>query len=495
MAGHFEIRSQDAAGRIGELSIPRAETTVQTPALLPVVNPHYRTIDPDRLAEFGVSMLITNAYIIYQDEELRSRAEREGLHEVVGFDGPIMTDSGSFQLAEYGDISVTTEEILAFQHAIGSDVGTPVDIPTHPDADRETVEADLAETERRLEIAQSVETGDMLVTAPVQGGTFSDLREAAGRNAAATDLDVFPIGAVVPLMNSYRYSEVVDLVMAAKRGLGPAAPVHLFGAGHPMTFALAVAMGADLFDSAAYALFAREGRYLTVRGTTHLEDMTEFPCSCAVCVEHDPAELQAMDETRRTRLLAEHNLHVSLAEIRRIREAIREGSLLELVEARAHAHPSLLDGYRTLVEHAAELETTDPASKSTFFYCSEDSARRPEVRRHHERLERLDVEGSLLLTEGSAEDRFGATWRLKPPFGPIPPGLSTTYPLTAEVPEKMDDSGYVAAAEGVARLVEANPAASVTVAYWEWPAAALAVLPDRVTTERLGPGDDAAMGR
>ncbi|MDZ7849768.1 MAG: tRNA guanosine(15) transglycosylase TgtA [Halodesulfurarchaeum sp.] len=496
MAGRFEIRSQDAAGRVGELSVPRADTTVETPALLPVVNPHYRTIDPARFADFGVSMLITNAYIIYQDEELRAQATRDGLHDVVGFDGPIMTDSGSFQLAEYGDISVTTEEILDFQHAIGSDIGTPVDIPTHPDADRETVEADLAETERRLEIAQSVETGDMLVTAPVQGGTFTDLREAAGRNAAATDLDVFPIGAVVPLLNNYRYSEVVELVMAAKRGLGPAAPVHLFGAGHPMTFALAAAMGTDLFDSAAYALFAREGRYLTVRGTNHLEEMAEFPCSCAVCVEHDPGDLREMEEERRTRLLAEHNLHVSMAEIRRIREAIRDGSLLELVEARAHAHPSLLDGYRTLLDHAGQLETSDRASKSTFFYLSADSARRPEVRRHHDRLDRLEVEGSLLLTAGSADDRFDATWRLKPPFGPLPPGLSTTYPLTAEVPEKMDDSGYVAAAEGIARLVEANPAASFTVAYWDWPDRALTVLPDRVTRERLGPdGDDAAMGR
>ncbi|MFB6086407.1 MAG: tRNA guanosine(15) transglycosylase TgtA [Halodesulfurarchaeum sp.] len=496
MAGRFEIRSQDAAGRIGKLSVPRADTTVETPVLLPVVNPHYRTIDPARLADFGVSMLITNAYIIYQDGELRERAEREGLHAVVGFEGPIMTDSGSFQLAEYGDISVTTEEILAFQHAIGSDIGTPVDIPTHPDADRETVEADLAETERRLAVAESAETGDMLVTAPVQGGTFADLREAAGRNAAATDLDVFPIGAVVPLLNNYRYAEVVDLMMAAKRGLGPAAPVHLFGAGHPMTFALAAAIGADLFDSAAYALFAREGRYLTVRGTRHLEDLTEFPCSCAVCVEHEPDDLREMEEPRRTRLLAEHNLHVSLAEIRRIREAIREGSLLELVEARAHAHPSLLDGYRTLVDHAEQLESGDRASKSTFFYLSEDSARRPEVIRHHARLDRLDVEGSLLLTEGSDDDRFDATWRLKPPFGPVPPGLSTTYPLTAEVPEKMDDSGYTAAAKGIARLVEANPEASITVAVWDWPERALAELPDGVGIERLGPDrDDAGMGK
>ncbi len=489
MADRFEIQHQDVAGRIGELAVPRAGRTVETPALLPVVNPHYRTIDPDRFAEFGVEMLITNAYIIYQDSELREQAVAEGLHELVGFDGPIMTDSGSFQLAEYGDISVTTEEILAFQDRIGSDIATPVDIPTHPDADRATVRSDLEETERRLATAADLDTGDMLVTAPVQGGTITELREQAGVNAAATDLDVFPIGAVVPLLNSYRYAEVVDLVMAAKRGLGPAAPVHLFGAGHPMTFALAAAMGCDLFDSAAYALFAREGRYLTVQGTKHLEDLSEFPCSCPVCTTHDPKTLREADEETRTRLLAEHNLHVSMAEVRRIRSAIREGSLLELVEARAHGHPSLLDGYRTLLDHVDQLEAQDRASKSTFFYLSADSARRPEVHRHHERLERIDVEGTLLLTEGRSDDRFDETWQLKPPFGPVPPGLSTTYPLTAEVPDRMDEQGLVAAAEGVARLQEANPDATVTVAHWDWPERALSKLPAEVSVESLGAED------
>jgi len=486
----FEIRAQDAAGRIGELRVPRAGTTVETPALLPVVNPNLQSIEPDRFPDFGVEMLITNAYIIRGDDELRERALEEGVHELVGFDGPIMTDSGSFQLAEYGEIDVTTPEILQFQSDIGSDVGTPVDIPTSPDADRETVEADLAETEERLRTAESVDTGDMLVTAPIQGGTFEDLRESAARTAAARDLDVFPIGAVVPLLNSYRYAEMADVVAATKRGLGQDAPVHLFGAGHPMTFALAVALGCDLFDSAAYALYAREGRYLTARGTEHLDELEDFPCACPVCSGHDPAELRSMAADERERLLAEHNLHVSMAEIRRIKAAIREGSLLELVEMRAHAHPALLDGYRTMLDHPAQLEATDPASKGTFFHLSADSARRPEVLRHHRRLERLEPPPTLLLSEAGTDSRFDETWRLKPPFGPFPRDLSTTYPFTAEVPERMDDAGYEAAADGVRRLVEVNPDTEVTVAHRDWPATALEAIPDRVTLENLGQGQD-----
>ncbi len=485
----FEIRAQDAAGRIGDLRVPRAGRTVETPALLPVVNPNLLTIDPGRFPEFGVEMLITNSYIIKGNEDLRERARSEGLHDLIGFDGPIMTDSGSFQLAEYGEIDVTTEEILAFQHEIGSDIGTPVDIPTGPDADRETAERDLAATEERLEIAEGVDTGDMLVTAPIQGSRFTDLREAAAKTAYATDLDVFPIGAVVPLLNSYRYAEMVDVVAAAKRGLGQDAPVHLFGAGHPMTFALAVALGCDLFDSAAYALYAREGRYLTVRGTEQFEDLEYFPCECPVCSTHSPADLHEMDEETRIGLLAEHNLHVSMGEIRRIKSAIRDGSLLELVESRVHAHPKLLDGYRTLLDHAGQLGATDPAGKSSFFYLSQDSARRPEVRRHHERLARLDVPEELLLTEGGTHAEYEESWRLVPPFGPFPRALSTTYPLTAEVPERMDHEGYRAAAQGIRTLVQEHPDTKFTVAHRDWPDLALAIVPDRVELVNLARPD------
>jgi 7-cyano-7-deazaguanine tRNA-ribosyltransferase len=484
----FEVRQWDALGRLGELTVPRAGVTVETPALMPVINPNIQTVSPARLeSEFGAEILITNAYIIYGTEELRERAQSAGLHDVLDFSGAIVTDSGSFQLAEYGDIDVTTREILRFQYDIGSDVGTPVDVPTPPDAGREQAEADLRRTEAALADAEAVDTGDMLVNAPVQGSTHLDLREAAARHADGTDLDVFPVGAVVPLLNAYRYDDVVEVVAAAKRGLGADAPVHLFGAGHPMMFALAVALGCDLFDSAAYAIYARDDRYLTVRGTHHLEDLRAFPCSCPVCATRAPEDLRGTGDDERERLLAEHNLHVTFGEMRRIRQAIRAGNLLELVETRARAHPSMVDGYRTLLDYADQLERADPASKGTFFYCSAESARRPEVRRHHDRLTRLDLPDRTLLTEGNApsDAGFDAAWRVVPPFGPLPRALSETYPFTAETPDRLDDAAYEAAARGVARLVAANPDADVTLAHDDWPASALDTVPESVTVESL----------
>ncbi|MFB6091646.1 MAG: tRNA guanosine(15) transglycosylase TgtA [Haloquadratum sp.] len=489
MRDHFELRDGDAAGRIGELSVPRAGVTVETPALMPVVNPNIETVSPARLeSAFGAEILITNAYIVHRNDDLREAALEEGLHDLLEFDGAIVTDSGSFQLSEYGDIDVTTREILRFQRDIGSDVGTPVDIPTPPEVTPEQAERELRLTEEAIADAEEVETGEMLVNAPVQGSTFPDLREAAGRHADETDLDVFPIGAVVPLMNNYRYADVIDVVAAAKRGLGRDAPVHLFGAGHPMMFALAVAAGCDLFDSAAYAIYARDDRYLTVRGTEHLEDLDYVPCSCAVCSSHTPSDLRALDDRAREEKLAEHNLSVSFAEIRRIKQAIRSGNLLELVESRARAHPRMLDGYRALLDHADQLEREDPVSKGSFFYLSTESARRPEVIRHHDRVRRLTPGAEVLLTQGGAPsgDEYDAAWRVVPPFGPFPRALSETYPFTAEVPERTDRAAYEAAATGVARLVAANPDSSFVLAHDGWPESALERVPERVDLERLG---------
>jgi 7-cyano-7-deazaguanine tRNA-ribosyltransferase len=482
MRDNFEVRAWDAAGRIGELTVPRAGVTVETPALLPVINPHLRTVEPARLeSEFGAEIIITNGYIFHKSDEYREQALERGLHDLFDFSGAIMTDSGSFQLAEYGDITVTTEEILRFQYDIGSDIGTPVDIPTPPDVSREQAAAELATTQERLELAETVDVGEMLVNAPVQGSTYPDLRERAGAHAYGTALDVFPVGAVVPLMNDYRYAEMVDIVAAAKRGLGLEAPVHLFGAGHPMMFALAVAMGCDLFDSAAYALYARDDRYLTVRGTEHLADLDYFPCSCPVCVEHAPDDVREASDSERERLLAEHNLHVTYEELRRVKAAIRRGELLELVETRARSHPAMLDGYRALLDHTAQLEETDPTTKDTFFYLSAESASRPEVTRHHDRLSRLEIEGeTVLLTEGRKSDLFDESWRVVPPFGPFPRTLSESFPLTAEVPERSDPTAQAMAAEGVRRLVDLHPEVEFTLSHDAWDERALALVPESV---------------
>jgi 7-cyano-7-deazaguanine tRNA-ribosyltransferase len=264
-----------------------------------------------------------------------------------------------------------------------------------------------------------------------------------------------------------------------------------------MTFALAAALGCDLFDSAAYALYARDDRYLTVRGTDRLDDLEYFPCACPACGEWTPAELRDRPERERGEVLAEHNLHVSFAEMRRVKGAIREGNLLELVEARARGHPTLLDGYRALLEHPDTLEATDPVSKGTFFHLSAESARRPEVRRHHDRLARLEVGDEVVVGGPSGDDGDGGEserWLCRPPFGPLPPALKDAYPLTTEVPDRLEPQAFEAAAEGVRRLAAANPETTVRLVHDGWPRSALERLPDGVRAERQDTGKHAPEG-
>jgi 7-cyano-7-deazaguanine tRNA-ribosyltransferase len=450
----FEILHKDLAGRIGRLYTPHG--TVETPVLLPVVNPHLQLIPASELEEMGATMLITNSYIIHQDEVLKVQALEKGLHSLLGFNGPIMTDSGAFQLSVYGNIDVKPREILDFQYVIQSDICVPLDIPTPPDVPEEKAVSDLRETESRLEEALT-NRGASLLAGPIQGSTYPDLREAAARFLRNKGFDVYPIGGVVPLMEAYRFCDLVEVVVAAKKGLGSGAPVHLFGAGHPMVFALAASMGCDLFDSAAYALYARQGRYLTSRGTWRLEEMRYLPCPCPVCQSHTHQEL--MDSPERVKLLAKHNLYVSLQEINLVKQSIRYGSLWELLETRCRSHPRMVDGFKRFSQKGEWLESIDTTSKSTLFYLSPESAARSEVIRYGSRLGRLSLFGDVLITDDikAKAEGFDSVLHFKPPFGPYPTELAETYPLNAEVPAKSDQASMKSALLNTKKLMDANP--------------------------------------
>lgn len=389
---NFEIKYKDAMGRIGILKTPHGN--IKTPALMPVIHPGKQTMD---VKKYGAEIVITNAYIMYKNEDLREKVLEEGVHKFIDFPGPVVTDSGSFQLSVYGDIDVTNREIIEFQEAIGTDVGTSLDIPTPPFVKRERAEKDLEVTLERAKEALQVRD-KLMLNSVVQGSTFMDLRSRCADEIGSMGFDVYPIGAVVPLMESYKYSELVDIVMASVTHLPDSQPRHLMGAGHPMVFALAVAMGCDLFDSAAYILYAKNDRFMMPTGTYKLENLVEMPCSCPVCTSYTPEDLRKMEKDERMKLIAQHNLHVSFAEIRKIKQAIVDGNLMELVEQRCRAHPYLLDGLRNLKNYTSTFEKYDPASKnSAFFYSGPESLARPEIQRHLERIERLPQKENLII--------------------------------------------------------------------------------------------------
>jgi 7-cyano-7-deazaguanine tRNA-ribosyltransferase len=461
MAIAFESLHNDIAGRLGKLTV--GKKTIRTPALLPVINPHLPLVSPGEIRKMGVEALITNAYIFSQSRQFRERALSEGLHRVLDFDGVIMTDSGSYQLSVYGQVSITNTETLTFQRDIGSDIWVPLDIPTSPASDRTAAEQELAVTLQRLEEAKEVFGPDAPLAGPVQGGIFEDLREMAGKEVTDLGYSFCPIGAVVPLLESYRYRDLVSVVMAAKRTLAPSACVHLFGAGHPSMFALATAMGCDLFDSAAYALYAKDGRYLTAHGSYRIDELADLPCACAVCRSHTAEELRNSGE--RERLLAFHNLHVTLAEISRIRQAISDGTLWELVDERCRSHPQLLAGYRALLGYALELMDHDRVSKRRFFYRGDESCQRTEVLRYQQQLSRISLGRNVLVAfEGGERDAFDTTLFFKPPFGPYLKELKETFPIgPSEIPD-WDDAMVRQGCRGIRLLQKTHPGSRITIA-------------------------------
>jgi 7-cyano-7-deazaguanine tRNA-ribosyltransferase len=451
----FEIRHKDLMGRIGKLRTPHG--VVETPTIMPVINPNLPTIEPQTMKRYGAELLITNAYIIYRKRELHEAAVRHGVHALLGCDLPVMTDSGSYQLYEYEDVEVTNREIVEFQQRIGSDVCVPLDIPTPPYAPRERALADLEETLRRMREARELVQNDLLAGV-VQGATYVDVRETSATRAAELDFDLYAIGGVVPLLESYAFGALVDIIVAAKRHLPLNAPVHLFGAGHPIIFPLAVALGCDLFDSAAYVLYAKGKRYITSDGTRKVDDLQYLPCSCPICSSYSVKELQESVE-----LLAAHNLWVTFEEMRIVKQSIVERNLWELCERRCRAYPALLNGLRQMTTYSALIERYDPATKHPFFYLSDCSAQRPEVRRHANRLARFTLSGKVLLTTDltgvaiTEGERFDHVFMVKPPFGPFPVELAETYPVgQAELPTELDEGARTVALRNVVKLLELN---------------------------------------
>ncbi|MEM2420007.1 MAG: tRNA guanosine(15) transglycosylase TgtA [Candidatus Bathyarchaeia archaeon] len=471
----FEVKDKDLLARIGKLQTKSG--VVETPLLFPVVNPTVQPIPPKRIREeFGFEALITNAYIL--KKRFKNEPVEKGLHNFLGFNGVVMTDSGAYQILVYGDIETTPEEIVAYQEQVGPDIATILDWPTGWKATRKHAEQTVEETLKRAHaLFQTKTRDDILWVGPVQGGRYLDLVAKSAREMGALPFHIHALGSPTEVMENYRFDVLVDMILTAKMNLPIERPLHLFGAGHPFMFALAVALGCDMFDSAAYAIYAKEGRYMTETGTTRLEELEYFPCSCPKCSGKTPKDVAEMSPSERHVFLAEHNLYACLSEIKRIKQAIREGRLWEHLELRAHGHPVLLQALKKLKKYEDFIEKHSPVSKpSGLFFFSRVGLHRPEVVRHRLRLSErftpsLEAEILILVPQTKAKPyhRSGLYKKLvktlrkilnaeelakihvcfyEAPFGIVPVELDEVYPLSQHettLPPDMETVEYVAA--------------------------------------------------
>ncbi|MCS7096450.1 MAG: tRNA guanosine(15) transglycosylase TgtA [Nitrososphaerota archaeon] len=469
----FEVKDVDLLGRIGKLRTKSG--TVETPMLFPVINPNLQFISPKEIRRnFGFEALITNAYILRR--RFQDQPAEKGIHDFLDFDGIVMTDSGAYQILVYGGVEVTPEEIVKYQERIGVDIATILDWPTGWNVNRSHAEYTVEETLGRAKDFFKIRTRDDIIwVGPVQGGRFLDLVARSAAEMGKLPFQIHALGSPTEVMERYRFDVLVDMIMTAKMNLPISRPLHLFGAGHPFMFSLAVALGCDMFDSAAYAIYARDGRYMTEGGTIRLEELEYFPCSCPECWNKTPKDVVEKPKDEQQIFLARHNLHACNAEIKRIKQAIKEGRLWEHLQTRAHGHPSLLQALKKLRKYENFIEKHSPIVKRSglFFYSSLDLAR-PEVVRYKKRIDERYTQPRgarvLLLIPQTRNKPFHNTETYKravralreslgdyaekvhicfyaAPFGIVPEELDEVYPMSQNectLPPDRETAEYVA---------------------------------------------------
>ena len=391
----FEISKTDLAGRIGTLHTNHGK--IETPAYVPVIHPVKQTIPSKKIREIGFDLVITNAYITrnnYGDEAIK-----RGIHDIIDFDSAIMTDSGGYQVLEYGDVEVSPPEMANFEKGILTDFAIPLDKPTGYGLPLKKAEAYVKHTLKvsKQTLEDSEDNGQIWI-GPIQGGEHFDLVAKSTKNLVKIGFKMLALGSPVEFMESYEYRLLAQMIVAAKKQMPHSIPLHLFGAGHPLTIPFAIALGCDTFDSASYMLYAKKLRYITDDGTRYLKDITVFPCNCEICSKYAPDEFRQLDETEKINQLAIHNLYAIKLEVDKVKQAIHEGRLWEYVIKKARAHPKLFEMIEVMTENYEFLGLGTPKFKEkAIFLFNKDDQFRPEVQAFHKIVREFKSKKNKLL--------------------------------------------------------------------------------------------------
>ncbi|MDR3783248.1 MAG: tRNA guanosine(15) transglycosylase TgtA [Candidatus Nitrosotalea sp.] len=391
----FEIKKSDLAGRIGILHTNHGK--VETPAYVPVIHPVKQKIPAKKLREMGFDLVITNAYITlkrYGDEAIK-----QGIHKIIDYDGAIMTDSGGYQVLEYGDIDVDYKKIAAFEKGIGTDIAIPLDRPTGLGLSKKKAIEYVQHTLRvSKETFDTRDDNGQIWVGPIQGSEHSDLVKKSTRALIDSGFQMLALGSPVEFMESYEYKLLAKMIITAKKEIPDSIPLHLFGAGHPLTIPLAVALGCDTFDSASYMLYAKHDRYIMEDGTAHLSEVAYFSCNCEVCIRLKPKEMLSLDKEDRINKIALHNLYAIKAEVDRVKEAIHEGRLWEYTIRKARAHPKLFEAISIFTNNTSFfLETTPRYKENAVFLFSKEDQYRPEIFRFHSLVRKFKTKKKTLV--------------------------------------------------------------------------------------------------
>jgi 7-cyano-7-deazaguanine tRNA-ribosyltransferase len=445
--GSFELKATDLGGRIGLFETKTSK--FETPALLPVIHPTRQLIPCSEIRGMGYEAVMTNAYTTYR--RAIDRAD-QGIHKIIGFDGSIMTDSGGYQVLEFGSVEIDPQSMAKFEERIGSDIAIILDKPTGLNVTekfaRKTV---LATLESAKKTKESIVRDDIVWTLPIQGGKYLGLVKKSAKESAKLDYGCYALGSPVEIMEDYDFPLLVEMIRASKANIPDNRPFHLFGAGHPLTLPLAIALGCDMFDSASYMLYSRNDRYISSTGTIRAEQLEYLPCICPICSKTNARELRSLSKDERTSSLARHNLWTLRQVIQETKQAIWEGRLWEFVRARCSAHPAALSAFKLATSSSSSfLEVGTPDLKERGLFVSDDhDLSRPEIARHLQKKRRVNFHSKhhlVIVPETKTKpfltsDIFNELIRIVDPkrtmicyassiFGLVPSEISDIFPVS-----------------------------------------------------------------
>jgi queuine tRNA-ribosyltransferase len=352
---HFTVTATDGAARAGVLRTAHGE--VNTPAFMPVgTKGTVKTVDPDELRAVGAQIVLGNTYHLHFRPGDELIAELGGLHRFMGWDGPILTDSGGFQVFSLRDTLLavddegvtfrsvydgaparfTPEDAARIQANLSSDVAMCLDICPPAGVDR----AEHEEAVRRTTLwasrqRRAARAPGQLLFGIAQGGIDPELRRRSIEEIAALDFDGHALGG---LAVGETREEMFEAVAWAAPLLPADRPRYFMGIGDPEGILGVVERGIDVFDCVLPTRTARTGSALTWEGRLNLRNARfardsrplDEGCSCPACTRFSRAYIRHLinqDEILGLRLLTLHNLRFVLELTAGARAAIERGEL------------------------------------------------------------------------------------------------------------------------------------------------------------------------
>ena len=356
----FELLTSDSAARRGRLSL--AHGAVETPAFMPVgTYGAVKAVSPADLAEIGAQIVLSNTFHLWLRPGLEVIEAHGGLHRFMGWDGPILTDSGGFQVFSLGALRKISEEGVQFQspvngdrcflspeesmriqRVLNSDVVMIFDECTPYPADEAAAADSMRLSLRWAERSKRAHQGNAnALFGIVQGGMHEHLRDESVGRLTEVGFDGYAIGG---LSVGEPKADMLRILRHTTPQLPETQPRYLMGVGTPTDIVDAVEAGIDMFDCVLPTRNARNGWLFTRRGTIKLRNSqyrtdlqpVDETCACYTCRHFTRAylhHLQRVNEMLGSRLNTIHNLHYYQELMRELRQAIEGGRLADFAQS------------------------------------------------------------------------------------------------------------------------------------------------------------------